>query len=313
MMLCSISANAGIRTWDFTKWSEATIANLAAEAAQYPKGEATKEEAAASGKTFPATTLWRTYEKVEGYNEKDGKCYWYGTAISENGNMTANGVEIEELKGLYFNPFKAGNLAIAIDYATALTDYDGPSYLWLGGSSNTLTIPGVKPGSTITMYVESHKTTDGRGVGLTINGTKVDPTEGSEKPKAKTKCVWKVPYVETTTVDAVFTNNSGCHIYSIEVDENIYAGVQMTWVDYNNPDVAAGEIAAGATARSGYSKISAGSVENANAGWGENKITYLKVDASAIPGTIAKATLTADVSGSSDNKRETTWFVSYNS
>ena len=306
MMLCSISANAGIRTWDFTKWSEATIANLAAEAATYGKGEQT-------GVTYPSTTLWRSYEKADGTVEKNGACYWYGTTISENANMKANGVEIEELKGLYFNPFKAGNLAIAIDYAKALSDYDGPSYLWLGGSSNTLTIPGVKPGATITMYVESHNTTDARGVGLTVNGTAVAPIEGTEKPTTKTKCVWKVPYVETTTVDAVFTNNNGCHIYSIEVDENIYAGVQMTWVDYNNPDVAAGEIAAGQTARSGYSKISAGSVENANAGWGENKITYLKVDASAIPGTIAKATLTADVSGSSDNKRETTWGVGYNS
>ena len=221
MMLCSISANAGIRKWDFTKWSEATIANLAAEAATYGKGEQT-------GVTYPSTTLWRSYEKADGTVEKNGACYWYGTAISENANMKANGVEIEELKGLYFNPFNAGNLAIAIDYAKALSDYDGPSYLWLGGSSNTLTIPGVKPGSTITMYVESHRTTDGRGVGLTVNGTKVAPTEGSEKPKAKTKCVWKVPYVEATTVDAVFTNNNGCHIYSIEVDENLYAELNHT-------------------------------------------------------------------------------------
>ena len=224
MMLCSISANAGIRTWDFTKWSEATIANLKAEAATYGVGDVDED-------IYPQSTKWRSYEKLgwtdkaktiwRGTLEKNGACYWYGEAISANGNITANGVEIEELKGLYFNPFTAGSLAIAIDYAKALSDYDGPSYLWLGGSSNTLTIPAVKPGSTITMYVESHKAADGRGVGLTINGTKVDPTEGSEKPKAKTKCVWVVPTegIDTKTVDAVFKNNNGCHIYSISIYE----------------------------------------------------------------------------------------------
>ena len=223
--MVALAANAAVRTWDFTKWSEATIANLKAEAATYGQGDS-------SGYEYPATTLWRSYEKLaankttgvmEGTNEQNGKCYWYGTAVAENANMTANGVEIEELKGLYFNPFAAGNLALAIAYdSTALGAYNGGSYLWLGGSTkngNTMTIPAVKPGSTIIMYVESHKPTDGRGVGLTVNGTAVAPTEGSEKPKELTKCVWVVPTegIETETVDAVFKNNNGCHIYSIKV------------------------------------------------------------------------------------------------
>ncbi len=223
--MVALAANAAVRTWDFTKWSEATIANLKAEAATYGQGDS-------SGYEYPATTLWRSYEKLaankttgvmEGTNEQNGKCYWYGTAVAENANMTANGVEIEELKGLYFNPFAAGNLALAIAYdSTALGAYNGGSYLWLGGSTkngNTMTIPAVKPGSTIIMYVESHKPVDGRGVGLTVNGTAVTPTEGSEKPTEMTKCVWVVPTegIETETVDAVFKNNNGCHIYSIKV------------------------------------------------------------------------------------------------
>ena len=227
LMMVALAANAAVRTWDFTKWSEATIANLKAEAATYGQGDL-------SDYVYPDSTLWRSYEKLgtnketsrwEGTNEQNGKCYWYGTKIAENANMTANGVEIEELKGLYFNPFAAGNLALAIDYpSTSLGTYNGGSYLWLGGSTkngNTMTIPAVKPGSTITMYVESHKPTDGRGVGLTVNGTAVLPTEGSEKPKELTKCVWVVPTegIETETVDAVFKNNNGCHIYSITVAE----------------------------------------------------------------------------------------------
>ncbi|MGM9707251.1 MAG: hypothetical protein ACI3YM_06520 [Prevotella sp.] len=220
----SLTANAENRRWDFTKWSEATINNLATEAAQYGKGDQT-------GVTYPSTTLWRSYEKANGKVEQNGNCYWYGTA--NIGTATANGVEIEELKGLVFNPFNAGSLAIAIDYpSTSLGKYDGGSYLWLGGSSNVMTIPQMKAGAVITMYVESHKPSEGRGIGMKINGTAVSPKEGTEKPTTITKCVWEIPATETTTVDAVFTNNSGCHIYSIEVDESNCAETVSYTVNY---------------------------------------------------------------------------------
>lgn len=91
------------------------------------------------------------------------------------------------------------------------------------------------------------------------------------------------------------------------------AVVKMTWVDYNNPDVSQGEIAAGSTARAGYNKISGGTVAFANTAWGENKITYLQVDASAVDGSITKAALTFEVSGSTDSKRNTGWGAGYNS
>ena len=91
------------------------------------------------------------------------------------------------------------------------------------------------------------------------------------------------------------------------------ATVKMTYVDYNNATTAMGEISEGETARSGYNKISGGSVGFANAGWGCNWITYIQVDASGINGTITGATLTADISGSTDSKRTTTWGVGYNS
>ena len=91
------------------------------------------------------------------------------------------------------------------------------------------------------------------------------------------------------------------------------AVVKMTWVDYNNPTTAMGEIPAGETARAGYNKISGGSVAFANTGWGENKITYIQVDASSCTDDIVGATLTIEVSGSSDGKRTTGWGVGYNS
>ena len=91
------------------------------------------------------------------------------------------------------------------------------------------------------------------------------------------------------------------------------AVVKMTYVDYNNPTTAMGEIVAGNTAEAGYNKISGGSVAFANSGWGVNYITYIQVDASSITGNIIGATLTVDVSGSTDGKRTTGWGLGYNS
>jgi hypothetical protein len=89
--------------------------------------------------------------------------------------------------------------------------------------------------------------------------------------------------------------------------------VKMTYVDYNNPDTSNGDIAMGNTAKSGCNKISGGQVDLYNSSWGVNYVTYLQVDASAIPGEITKVTLKADVSGSMDNIRNTCWGVGYNS
>lgn len=89
------------------------------------------------------------------------------------------------------------------------------------------------------------------------------------------------------------------------------AVVKMTYVDYDTPTTAIGEIAPGETAKAGYNKISGGSVGFGNTGWGENKITYIQVDASAIEGTITGATLTAEVTGI-DGKRSGVYGVGYN-
>ena len=92
------------------------------------------------------------------------------------------------------------------------------------------------------------------------------------------------------------------------------ATVRMTYVSGTDDDVVTsfGDIAEGETARSGYNKISGGSVELAMKAWGVNYITYIQVDASEIPGTITSAKLSMDVSGSSDNKRNCIYGVGYN-
>ena len=92
------------------------------------------------------------------------------------------------------------------------------------------------------------------------------------------------------------------------------ATVKMTYVDYDNPDTAYGEIAEGESALAGYNKISSGYVAFGYSGWGVNYVTYLQVDASSIGSDviISSVTLTADFSGSTDSKRTTTWGAGYN-
>ena len=93
------------------------------------------------------------------------------------------------------------------------------------------------------------------------------------------------------------------------------AVVKMTYVDYNQPSTAMGEIAAGETARAGYNKISDGSVAFANIGYGVNLITYIQVDASSIEGNMIGATLTAEFSGAGNSSRTRSagWGIGYNS
>lgn len=86
--------------------------------------------------------------------------------------------------------------------------------------------------------------------------------------------------------------------------------VKMTYVDYDEPDVSYGEIADGSSATTGYNTLSGGSVGFGRTSWGENYITYIQVDASAIEGTITKASLSATFDAPSRNH---TYGVGYNS
>lgn len=201
------------RKWDFTAWSDATQTSLEAEASQYTS-EPWPEKGTETG--------WRRYEKDGGPTETDGlkapnTIYWYGSKISEPAALKANGVVIPETEGLLFNNVTSLNntVAIAIDYPnTSIGTYSGGSYLWLNGSDIQFTIPGVQPGQKILMEVESHKSSEGRGVKLSVDGEEI----GSCEPKGKTSFEWTVPLnLGTELVDVLVSTSAGCHIYLIEV------------------------------------------------------------------------------------------------
>lgn len=209
MLALALFANAENRKWDFTSWSSATVTNLAADMAANSDAN------------------WSDTEKAGGTSSA-GACYWWVPAGVASMSTTVGGVEtpIPELAGLDFTGYKARALAIAINYPeTTLGTYAGGAYLWLGSKSQSFKIPAVKPGAKITMQVESHKPAEGRGVALSVNGTAITITEGSEKPKELTTCIWNIPtdISDAETVDVTVTQNNGCHIYSIEVNEEAAA------------------------------------------------------------------------------------------
>ena len=206
------AAESGL-VWDFTKWSDATIANLKADAAASKTAGWSDVEKAADAEAGADPT-----------EASKDNCFWSVAEPNADGTLSANGVVIEELKGLVWNKAYAvkRSLAIAVNYPSALNDYAGPAYLWLGGGKNKIpcfTIPGVKAGSTITMEVESHKASDARGVELYTgvdadNLVDVNTKIGdSFTPKEKDTHSWTID----NDCDVIVYNTNGCHIYKIEI------------------------------------------------------------------------------------------------
>ena len=225
-LLCTITevVAPATHTWDFTKWSEATVANLKADAA------ASKLEG------------WSDVEKkadaeadADPTEASKDNCFWAVATPDENGELAANGVLIEELKGLAFNSTysTARSLAIAVNYPKAVVSnaeqtYEGPAYLWLGGGGKNVdcfVIKNVKAGTAIKMGVETHKIGDARGVQLFIEGAegargdKLVAPDGSEvaAPTAYTEQTWAVPG-EEGVCNIIVYNTKGCHIYFIDAE-----------------------------------------------------------------------------------------------
>ncbi len=208
------------RSWDFTHWSAQTVANLMADAAASSTtgwSDIEKKADAGEGKVAPEATA--------------NKCFW----LTDNTmtTLTANGVTIAETDGLLFNATYCGNrsLAIAVDYpSTSLGEYAGGQYLWLGGGGKKVpcfTIPNVTVGQKITMTVESHKSTDARGVELYVGSIDESHKIGdSFKPTTQATYTWEEGWTlpegvePSATVDIIVYNTSGCHIYFLEVGDN---------------------------------------------------------------------------------------------
>ena len=211
--------------WDFTKWGAATVRALKADAA------ASKLEG------------WSDVEKkadaeagADPTEATKDNCFWCVAEPNADGTLSASGMVIEELKGLKFYSIytTARSLAIAVNYpSTSLGDYAGGSYLWLGGGKKKVpcfAIPSVAAGSTITMEIESHKPSEGRGVelyaGLSEDGKTVDEATkigDTFNPKTKEAHSWTIQ----TAGDVIVYNTNGCHIYTIKVEAGDPSGISV--------------------------------------------------------------------------------------
>ena len=189
-------------SWDFTKWSNATVTNLKAK------------------------TNWSDIESASASEPTEASkdnCFWQVSAkdINENKYVMANGAVIKELEGLVYTNTNDRSLAIALNYPeTSLGTYHGPSYLWLGSNKkNYFIIPNVPAGSTIKMCVETHKIGDPRGVELSISGNKLNGLDGNPValPTKYTEQEWFVPEDAAELNDVQIYNTNGCHIYYITV------------------------------------------------------------------------------------------------
>ncbi len=238
-----LTANAESRTWDFTKWSDATVTNLR-------KG--LSANFGSDAEALNPACGWSDIEKANGTQAaaKNGAIFWEVKAQGDANNgaeLCADGQPIAELEGLLYVNTTARSLAITIDNGSG---YQGATYLWTGSKQkNYLVIPNVKAGAKITLGVESHKTTEARGYELYIvekgkyatRGTKLKDPDGNDNavPKTYVEQTWLVPEDGLTdtpnedgTYDVVIYNTNGCHCYFIKVDEgdNMGEARNVAWL-----------------------------------------------------------------------------------
>lgn len=204
-----------IKTWDFTKWSEATKTQVCA-AEDWTKSES-------------ASKSYITGDEIR----------WILTpSIDLNENLEAGNAAIKEMMGLRHTGLAAYSLGMAFDYQTT-TDgnnwgpYASPSYLWVMGNATTIVVPNVKAGSTLKVASESHKPTEARGFNVSVEGgAAITANEGANTSMALSTFTYTVPADGDEYVNIVLKATKGCHLYSIEaevkdetiVDKNPFLG-----------------------------------------------------------------------------------------
>ena len=156
LLVTVLTASAKSRTWDFTHWSAATLANLQ------------KGMYANCGENLNPANGWSDVEKASGGNKTNGKCFWEvkHQGSTAGAQLCADGQPMTEFEGLLYTNTADRSLAIAVDYNNG---NQGASYLWTGSKDKVyFVIPNVAPGAKITMGVESHKPTEARGYKLFV-------------------------------------------------------------------------------------------------------------------------------------------------
>ena len=173
-----------VKNWDFLSWSDATLVNLEADAANWlPEMD-------------DVTQMPKRYKNV---GTVDAKCF-----------LRANGVIIAETDGILFPALTAGNLSLRLNMSD-----DG---IQLGSTNLEVTIKELKADQRLTIVLKSANATDKRGISSITNMTgKV----GDETYKTGDDGENTYELIVTADGDVKFKYNKGVILKRITVSEEV--------------------------------------------------------------------------------------------
>ncbi len=203
-MCANVSAAEGVvKKWDFTVWSDATIANFTADANSESPAWYCHEFDAENGNALKRFKNW-------------------GKSVA---TIVANGVEVEETKGILFPVGLTGGLATGSanpNTKGVFTDGKGDlsirfnfgdNGIQCGSSSKVITIKDLKKDQKVTIVIKSASNGTPRGISAATNmaGAVADATYGDGKEEITYN------FVVNDNADATFTYSGGIILKSITV------------------------------------------------------------------------------------------------
>lgn len=198
VMFVTLAVNAR-QSWDFRKWSAATLSALQVDM-----------------EVNGANTNWRNYESDA--TKADQQHYWIarkmaGTLVTNDGSGDK---VIKETEGLTFGASAAKKLVISYNHNNK--GENGGSFLWFNGKNETMTIPNVVGGQKLKTAIESHSGTEARGFTITFNGTTLtsNAADGKFVPVEYTEYEVDLPEGQG---DLVFKTTNGCHLFYVIIGE----------------------------------------------------------------------------------------------
>ncbi|MFB6320264.1 hypothetical protein [Saccharicrinis sp. FJH54] len=181
LIVCAVFTTNAQKIWNFTKWSQATIDNCAAD-----------------------PTTWENVSETRFQN---------AIVIDAETPLTANGVEIEELKGLTFGNLNATKFRI--DHPVEDTI---PGRFILNGSGLSINVPDCKAGDVIRLLAVSANSSQERGFTAT-NATRIG---GLEIAIELNESVFTVDADGTV----VFTTTGGMQVRYLTINAEIPTAVK---------------------------------------------------------------------------------------
>lgn len=221
----SVSAQEVVKTWNFEVWSQETVANFVADSESaspiWVQGDGTP--------LYPDFSPWARARN--------------NVTLTANTNLTANGVEIEELKGVFFWAVTSSNLNIRFNYGSA--ESGANNGIQFGSSNQYFGLADLTEGQIVKITFVTASSGTSRGIsGITnLTGpTGADNAYASDDPVTLT-------YTVVADGNVRWTYNAGIILKKIELlgsgveaptlslssgakEQSVYAGQSITDIVY---------------------------------------------------------------------------------